>query len=182
MAKRNAEPYRPSNPPVKFTDWPRWIVDELYQLARAVTVDPVMMGINGSGSIDIGPVINIDVIGVGDVPTIDNPGGSWDSAAGEWTCSKTGVYSASISASISAFGAGNKSYYVRLQIFVNDVMVAESLDGGADDVPLGVTLAGPLELMIGDVLRAELAVEHEQFTGTEAYNYRLSYIFEAQLP
>lgn len=175
MPKRLPEPYRPTTPPNDFKDWPRWITDELWRLTAAIESNPVMIDITGSGTINIDDVPNTVVLGIGDDPLFDYPGGAWDSATGTFTASLSGIYNIACQATIQAFGSGNKSYYGQLQCNVNGAPRVSNFDGGADDVPLGLSLSSNIILVVGDSVTMEISAVHEQFTGVSDYDYRLGY-------
>jgi hypothetical protein len=180
--KELPQEYAPTSPPVNFPDWHRWIDDELQRIRAALIADPVIIAVQGSGTIPIDTVVNTVTLGIGDTPAIDVPEGAWDPLTGIWTCALGGIYTITVNATIDAFGPGNKTYYAQLDV----VEVAPSpgvrltnSDGGADDVPLGVSIAAPIALATGTQLRFDLSTLHTQFTGSSSYNYSLSLIRSA---
>ena len=176
MARSLPVDYAPSTPPQRFEDWPRWIDDELNRIAVAFRANNVVMAIHGSGTIPIEITLQTVTLGIGDTPSIDYPGGAWNTLTGEWTCPLSGLYSINASAFLDAFGAGNKSYYAKLDVYKNNILIETQIDGGADDVPLGVSMATPHIFLVGDVLRADLSAQHDQFTGDTTYQYDLNYL------
>lgn len=167
--------YVPGVPPVDFKDWPRWIDWELNQIADRFNQPTVALAVTGSETIAISPVLNTITLGIDDVPNIDNQGG-WDPITGTYTVPQSGLWDGAVNASISAFGLGNKTYFALLEILVNGVVRAETTDGGSDDVPLGVSLTGPLILLQGDQVIIHLSTLHETFTGVSDVFYNFSYI------
>lgn len=181
MPKALPQTYEPTTPPIRFEDWPRWIDAELHRVQQAITSQPVVMTVSGSGTIDIDTVPSIVILGIGDDAILDVPEGSWDPVTGNWICSLGGLYGITLQCFIAAFGPGNKSYFATLEIFVNDVTRAVQLVGGADDVPLGLSLSTSLALVGKDIVRVELTTVHEQFTGSSTYNYSMSFLRNAIL-
>ncbi len=182
MAKRPAEPYKPSIPPLQFEEWPRWIDGELHRIEQALVSNPMGMAVNGSGSMPIGTSLQTITLGLGDNPIIELPEGYWNPVTAEWTCPLDGMYTITCSASIDAFGSGNKTYYGQLEMFQDDVaVVPKQVDGGADDVPLGMSLSYPRIILAGTRLRMEMGTLPEQFSGTSPYDYSLSYVRTASL-
>jgi len=182
MAKRPVEPYKPTIPPLQFEEWPRWIDGELHRIEQSLASNPVVMAINGSGVIAIDNTLTTITLAIGDAASIDSPEGNWNPATGEWTVALDGLYAINCNVAIAAFGSGNKTYFGTLELFRDNVAVAPSqIDGGADDVPLGISLAFPIILRAGEVLRMELATLHEQFSGNSAYDYSFSYLRSAIL-
>lgn len=168
--------YSPTTPPIEFKDWHRWIDDELRRIENAIRSQNTLFAVEGDSIIDIAPIINTVVMGIGDAPSVDFPGGNWNSATGEWTCPETAIYNINASAVIEPFGTGNKTYFARIDLLVNDINEGSVTDGGLDDIELGVAATKPLAMSKGDVLKLTLSVLHEQFTGTSIYSYSYSVI------
>ena len=76
MAKALPQSYEPTNPPIEFEDWHRWIDDELHRISFALQSNPVVVALDGNGVIDIDVIPNTEVLGIGDTPAIDFPGGA----------------------------------------------------------------------------------------------------------
>ena len=168
------EPYEPTNPPIKFEDWPRWIDDELHRIRDALQANPVIMAVEGGDVIIIDTVPTTVRLGIGDVTQIDIPQGSWDPALAEYSVSLGGIYSINVQAFISAFGPGNKAYQATLELFVNGQSRSSVVDGGSDDVPLALNLNTMELLLNSDVIYVELTTLHEQFTGVSDYVYAMN--------
>lgn len=179
MAVELPQPYEPTNPPVSFEDWPRWIDDELHRIRDALIANPVIMAVEGGGTIGIAVTPTTVRLGIGDSPAIDFPQGSWDPTLGEYLVSLGGIYAIGVQAFIEAFGPGNKSYQATLEVFVNSVSRAVQISGGADDVPLALNLSTTLALLSEDVIYVEMTTIHEQFTGTSDYVYSMNFLREA---
>lgn len=176
MAKVVPVTYEPTEPPTKFLDWHWWITDELHRIKQAMAANPVVQSVSGTGTIGIDDVPTTVRLGIGDVPLIDVPDGSWNSTLGEYTAPLGGLYSITAQAFLAAFGAGNKNYFGKLELFINDQSRAVAFQGGGDDVPLTVSLIETFLILAADVIHLELTTEHEQFTGSTDYNFGLSII------
>jgi len=181
MAKSLPQTYEPTNPPNRFEDWHRWMDDELNRIRIALVSNPVVMTVNGTGSIGIAVTPTTITLGIGDAPELDVPEGSWDTATGEWVCSLGGLYSLTVQCFIAAFGPGNKTYQATLEVFVNNISRSVQISGGADDVPLALNLNASLALLSEDIVRIDLTTIHEQFTGTSNYTYQITIIRAATL-
>jgi hypothetical protein len=155
--------------------------EELNRIRDALLANPVIVAIEGSGTIGIDTTPTTVRLGIGDTPEIDVPGGAWDSTLGDWTVSLSGIYTFAVQAFIAAFGPGNKSYQATLEVFVNSISRGVQITGGADDVPLALNLSKSTGLIAGDVVYVELTTLHEQFTGSSDYSYSMSAIRAASL-
>lgn len=176
------QPYNPTNPPDEFQDWPRWLMEELFRIAGALRSDPVVMAVDDTDTITIGTLPTTVILGIGDASVIDIPSGAWDPVTGIWTCPLDGIYQVTAQVYIPAFGSGNKTYFGSIEVnelAPNPKRIAVSFDGGADDVPLGITLAEPNLILAGTTIQATLTAEHEQFTGTVNYIAAFSYLRQA---
>ncbi len=180
MARDNPEVYHPTSPPIEFPDWHRWIDGELSRIALSLAANPIIMTVaNGGLPIGIDTTPTTVIIGINDAALFDFPGGAWDPATAEYTVGQGGLYTVQCQVFLDAFGPGNKSYHATLEVFVNNITRAVQLTGGADDVPLAVNLNNMLILEVEDLVRVELTVVHEQFTGATTYSYSLSYLRQA---
>lgn len=176
MARVNPENYIPTVPPIEFPGWHRWIDGELQRISKALQADPVIFAIDNSGlTIGIDTTPTTVILGINDTPIIDFPGGAWDPVTGEYTVAQSGLYSSTAQCFIAAFGPGNKTYQANIEVFVNNVLRAVQITGGADDVPLSVNISATLILEVEDVVRMELTTLHEQFTGSSTYAYNIGY-------
>ena len=178
MTKPLSVAYEPTSPPIEFQDWHRWIDDELHRIRNDLQAPPIALAIEGSGTIGVDDVPTTITLAIGDLPVFDVPGGSWNTLTGEYTVTLSGLYSATVQAFVDAFGTGNKNYQCSLQVFVNENPRSLQTAGGADDVPLAISITAPLILFAGDILRVELTTLHEQFTGSTGYSYSMSILRE----
>lgn len=179
MPKKVPVDYHPSNPPLQFADWHRWISDELFRIAASLQQNPVTLAIEGTGIAPISGVIEYVTIGVGDDALIDDPSGSWDPVTAVWTCPLSGMYSVNVQVTVDAFGSGNKTYYGSVQVQQISPVVdvrAEALDGGDDDVPLSISLGRPLILLTGDQFNFQFGAVHTQFSGDVTFSYAISIV------
>lgn len=179
MAIRPPLTYSPSVPPEKFEDWARWIDDELYQISLTFLTDISMLALSSDGVILVEDVPNPVVLGIGFDPIIDRPSGGWDKVTGEFIVTEAGFYLVSGNVSINPFGTGNKNYGAQLEIFVNGVSEFFQANGGADDVPLGMSMSHSVSLRREDIVTMELSVIHEQFTGSSNYKSSFTYSYLA---
>ena len=174
MAKQLPDRYYPTNPPVEFESWSRWIDEELHRIESALNANPVAMAVEGGGTINISPVPEYIPLGIGDSPLLDYPSGSWDPGTGIWTCPQDGTYLVNAAATVEPFGTGNKAYYCEVRLFVDDVEKAQQVGSGIDDVPVSVNLSVPQVIRNPSEVRFDLGAIHEIFTGTSLYTYKLS--------
>lgn len=167
MARSLSVPYSPAPVPRNPDDLPRYLEDEFQRIRQALIAQPVAFTISEDYLIAIDTVENWQTVFIGVEPFWDIPGGGWDSTTGLWTCPQSGLYQLSVTLEVQAFGGGNKNYYAGLAIVITgeDPRRLESIDGGDDDVPLGVSLMGQVFLWQGDTLRFEATVVHENGTG-----------------
>lgn len=179
MAKDVPVPYEPTNPPNEFRDWHRWIDEELHRIQFALAANPIIMAVEGGGTIGIDTTPTTVRLGLGDDPEIDVPSGSWDPILAEYSASLGGLYDVGVQAFIQAFGPGNKSYQATLEVFVNGLTRGVQIQGGADDVPLALNFNKPLVLLSQDVVYVEMTTVHEQFTGSSDYVYSMNFIRQA---
>ncbi len=175
MAKRLPDPYYPTNPPVEFKSWHRWIVDELYRIRNSIFANVVAVAVvGGPEPIDISPAPVFEVIGIGGIPDSSFPEGMFDSATGHFTIPQDGLYMAIADVVIAPFGTGNKSYFGTVRVVADGVILTDGIDSGLDDVPVGISLATPINVLAGSEVWFEVAAEHELFTGVGSYDWRLS--------
>jgi hypothetical protein len=181
MAKRPLEVYVPSQPPDAFIDWSAWITGELRRIAQSFREDLTGLYVDCNGTIPIAGTGTAEPIGIGFDSILDRPGGSWDPLTGEWAVPVGGIYNISLLGRIEPFGAGNKSYFAEIEVWVDPVgadpyaLRAVSVDSGLDDVPLGISIARPIQLNPGDKIQLRILAIHEQFTGTVNYDVEFSY-------
>ena len=168
--------YEPTNPPIEFDGWHRWIDDELHRIQDALRANPVIMAVEGGGTIGIDTTPTTIRLGIGDTANIDVPSGSWDPILGEYSIALAGIYQVSCQAFIEAFGPGNKTYTATLELFVNGLSRSIQISGGADDVPLALNLNTTELLLNADVLYVELTTLHDQFTGVSDYVYTMNFL------
>lgn len=174
MAKILPSDYRPSNPPIKFASWHRWIVEELNRIARRLIDNPVILALGQTGApVDISPVLNSIVLGIGSIPSPEFPEGSYDPLTGVWTCPLNGIYSMTSTVAVDPFGTGNKAWEAVIVIYRNGVRAFEAGGSGIDDVRLFINMGVPLIFTAGDTIRLELETIHDQFTGSTTYDYRM---------
>ncbi len=174
-------PYYPTSPPDEFDDWPRWMDDELRRISEALKVNPPLVAINGTTTVAVDTTPTFTTLGLGDTPILDVPGGGWDVGLAQWTAPEAGIYIVSAGASVSAYGSGNKDYGAALVLFKNSLEILRRGYGGADNIPLGLALNGPIRMQQGDVLLLRMEIEHEQFTGNSTVNYNFSYLKSASV-
>ncbi len=176
MTKLLNNDYVNTTPPVDFKDWPRWLDNELYLIRNAFQVNPVMVAVRGSDTLDISPVLAVKNLGIGKAPLLDYPEGSWDETTQLWTCQQAGIYVCNANCDINPFGSGNKTYQAQLSLYIDGAFDSKQSDGGSDDVPLGVTFSQPVALIQGQTVRMELGALHAQFTGPVNFNYAFSFM------
>ena len=182
MTKIVQQPYYHTNPPEKMEDWSRWLDDELQRIQEALKADPVILSVNDADTMPIGVTPTTRILGLGDTPIIDVPGGSWDPVTAIWTNPLGAIYNVAAQVFIAAFGPGNKSYSASIE--VNELaptpqLLTVSFDGGSDDVPLGISLNQPLLILAGTTLQFSLTTVHEQFTGTIDFTATMSILRQA---
>lgn len=175
MAKQTIIDYQPTSPPAEFDDWPRWMDEELYHIAEALLESPVIMVITGSGNINFDTTINTIILGQGQAVDYAYPEGTWDTAAGEWTCPLSGVYSLAINMTIDPFGTGNKNYSAIIKVYKDGVFFIDAPSGGIDDQPLGIGAPITVRARVAQRWRVEVETLHTQFTGTSPYRYTMTY-------
>ena len=173
------EVYVPGVPPEDFKDWPRWLDDELNRIRQALEANPVYLVVAGTGNIAISPTPNTIILGIGDTPTFEFPGGEWDSATAIWTCPQEGVYQANASVTIQPFGTGNKTYAATLEVFIDGILRGSVTSGGLDDIQLTVTFAVPRPVLLGENVQLKLTTQHAQFTGNSNYDWSFSMLRSA---
>ena len=166
-------PYTPGQVPTGVDGLPRFLADEFRRIQEALIAQPVAMAVDETGDYAVGTVENWVRVFVGATPSWDVPGGNFDSVTGIWTCPQSGLYSLDANLKVEPYGAGNKNYFagVRIEIDRGGVITyKETTDGGVDNIPLGVQLAGLIPLLQGDKLAVEMTIVHETFVGTAPYD------------
>ena len=166
-------PYSPGQVPTGVDGLPRFLADEFRRIQEALVAQPVALSVDETGDYTVGTVANWVRAFVGATPGWDVPGGNFDSTTGIWTCPQSGLYSITSELEVSPYGLGNKNYYAGIRIYRDSggvITYRETTDGGVDNVPLGVTLAGLIPLLQGDQLAIEMTIVHETFVGTAPYD------------
>ena len=183
MARPLQQEYDPNPVPSNLDDIPRFLFEELERIKVALYAQPVALSINETGTWAVTTVVTWETLFIGETPGWEVPGGGFDSTTGIWTCPQAGLYDFGLQAEIEPFGGGNKNYYAGLRLFVRhpdlSIDTYESTDGGADDVPLGVSLSGLIPLVSGDELLAEMTIVHEIFVGSVNYEARMQILRES---
>ncbi len=167
MSKRPSERYVPGNIPDTLPGLVQFLYDELPRISQALNEFPVGLNVNQSEpAVPIGTVAVEFRLFEGATPTLDLPGGGWNSVTGEWTVPVSGLYQINANVLIGAFGAGQFDYGGTLRFYVNDVVIFLNSDAGQDDFDLSCSLAISGFLLRDDVVRWTIALQHQQQTGT----------------
>lgn len=164
--KQQPDKYVPANLPDTLPGLIQFLYDELWRISAAMNKFPTAISVAQTAlDVPITPIPTEFRMFEGIAPEYDLPGGGWDLALGEWTCTANGIYAVFINVLVSPFGAGNKNYACELRLYVNDVEAWHNSDAGPDDFELGAALAASGMLKRDDVVRATLTLVHDQFTG-----------------
>ena len=158
--------YYPGPVPTAPEAMTEYLANELYQISLALRPDPTYMQVQQTGDFTIGPTENWQTLCIGESPAFATPASSWNAATGEWTIGETGLYELNANLFVSAFGLGNKDYYLGLRPVFDGVPGLERLASGDDAFPLSVEINQLLPLDSGEVLRMEGTAVHENQTGT----------------
>lgn len=166
-------PYQPNIVPTDPAELPRWLDVELNKISLALVAQPVAMAIDETGDYVVYTFPNWGRVFVGVAPSWDVPGGNFDTATAIWTCPQSGLYSLDANLKVEPYGSGNKNYFAGVRIYRDSggvITYKETTDGGVDNIPLGVQLAGLVPLLQGDQLAVEMTIVHETFVGTAPYD------------
>ena len=171
MTRSLQEQYYPAPVPTRAEDLPRYLESEFMRIRESLIAQPVALSVTETGTYDVTTTLAWFDLFIGETPTWETPGGSFDPTTGDWTCPQTGLYQVTLSLEVSPFGAGNKVYYAGVAIDWTGATTGrlESTDGGDDSIPLGVTLTGQITIQQGTVLAFEAAIVHDQFAGLADY-------------
>lgn len=173
MVKSVIPAYVPNIVPSGVEDLPRFLNEELERIRQAMQAQPVALAVEEVGDFAVTQIVTWERAFIGATPAWDIPGGNFDSATAQWTCPQTGLYSIDVQLEVAPFGAGNKNYYAGIRIYHlsgQTVDYRESSDGGVDNVPLGVNMAGLVPLTQGDVVAVDMTVVHDTWVGVAPYD------------
>lgn len=175
MARSLPQRYYPEPSPIEPADYPRYLDQEFTRIADRFNQPPVYASVDGADVIDISPVPNTVVLGVGEDATYDTLG-AWNPVTGEFTIPQTGIWQVTSTTFIEAFGIGNKTYEAELALIRDGVLVVRNIAGGADDVALSITMNSPFIADQGQLMRIELTASHENQAALAPYEYSFSYL------
>lgn len=165
--KTQTERYAPGNLPATAEGLIQFLFDELPRIAAALNSFPVALNVFEShGGVPVDTVPNEFRLFEGIGPTLDIPGGAWDSVLGEWKCPAAGLYIINVTANVAAFGAGNKDYACTLKIYADDVEIISNPTVGDDAFPLGAAIAIGTFIQRETIIRSTITLVHEQFAGS----------------
>ena len=176
MARSLAQRYYPEPTPIDPKDWPRYMDQELTRIADRFNQPPVYGGIEGDELFPIGVVPFTIILGTEGVSAVNDNFGAWNGATGEYTIPQTGLWQLQSRAFIQAFGAGNKTYEAKLEMKRAGAVVATMIQGGSDDVSLGISLPTSFVADQGQIMTLELTASHENQTANTPYFYTFSYL------
>ncbi len=167
MAKRPSEKYYPGNIPNTLPALVQFLYDELPRIAQALNEFPVGLNVDqAEAAVPIGIVAVEFRLFEGATPSLDLPGGGWDSILGEWTVPVSGLYQLNANVIIGAFASGQFDYGATLRVYSNDVELFQNSDAGQDDFDLSCNLSISSFVLRDAVLRWTIALQHQQQTGT----------------
>lgn len=166
MPKFPVERYRPAELPDIGPALLTHLYDEFTRISQALVAFPVALNVS-----EVQAGVPVD-----QTPTefrlyeaapfiLDLPGGGWDQPLGEWTVPTTGLYQINMNAIIQPFGAGNKDYAAKLRLYIDDVEIWANASVGDDAYELSCSLSASGRLIRESIVRASIALVHEQFTG-----------------
>jgi hypothetical protein len=174
-----AIPYRvgnPGGPNATVEEGLRAVWEELTRVAVSLSQldQPTSVGAQSAESVPVGTTKNWSrLFNDGfEYPLWENPQTSFDEATGVYTVPQEGVYSIQVVLEFAAFTTpATKNYYggIRGTVVFADgsgSLVTEAYNGGADTIPVNVTLLRTNRLTKGDTITFDGTAIHETKTGT----------------
>jgi len=181
------QPYRPANPPAPGNDPGdviRAVWDEFNRIASAMAdLDrPLSVSVRNTDTITVGATASYSTM-LNAAPVIDweQPGGSFNSSTGVWTCAQEGLYQISAAVVSDPFPApATKSYSVSLRL-TRTPLGAGAIDylfggGGLDDQFVTASALILLPLTQGDTIVLSAAGVHPTKTGTNTVRASMSIV------
>jgi len=181
-------PYSPAPPPAGEQGLSRAVWDELYSIQQAlIELDkPTAMSVRTRLDFGVTTAASWQRILVGGTPSLERPGGVWDSTTGTYTCAQEGYYQFICTAGIWSFTTpATKEYFAGLRGTLTPSSGAPRIeyafDGGIDSVPLTCLMVLFVQMRKGDQVFFDATIVHATKTGTVDTTFTLQVVRTSSL-